>query len=106
VSNLIDQNYDLGWSSTYGQVTNQWVRVELASGQVYPVSQFRIFPRPIGPDPSNPDPAPVALQQFVLKVSEDGITYTPVYTGATSSERIIHGFAFPEGTTARYVELR
>jgi hypothetical protein len=74
-NNVRDDNTGTVWISGTGQVTNQWVRLDLATAKT--VAQVAIYPRSAVLDSAPKD--------FIIQGSDDGTTFTDVkaFTGVT-----------------------
>lgn len=75
VTNVRDNNTSTVWASGIGSVTNQWVRLDLASAQT--VAQVAIFP--------HSSALTAAPKDFIIQGSSDGTNFTDVktFTGVT-----------------------
>lgn len=102
---LIDGRLDYGWESASGQVTNQWVKVQLAGGKTYNVSEVIIDPASTHDAP----PVPAAdLKDFEIRVSTTGTAdadFTTVFTGTCQDTDTLQHFPLPAPVKAKYVEL-
>jgi hypothetical protein len=74
-NNVRDNDTGTVWISATGQVTNQWVRLDLATAKT--VAQVAIYPRSALLDSAPKD--------FIIQGSDDGTTFTDVkaFTGVT-----------------------
>jgi hypothetical protein len=86
-----------------GQVTNQWVKLQLKGGNAYQIGGVVIEPSATnGADPSD------AVRNFEIRVSTTGTAdsdFTTVFTGAALEQHGLQTFTFPQPVDARYVEL-
>lgn len=102
-ANINDGRLETGWMSAQGQVTNQWVKLQLENGNAYQISGVVIDPSATnGADPSN------ALRDFQIRVSTTGTAdadFTTVFSGTCQRQKGLQIFSFPRPVDARYVEL-
>jgi uncharacterized repeat protein (TIGR01451 family) len=85
------------WSTAPGQVTNQWVKVQLVGGSAHVVSRVAI-------QGSSSTPG---LKDFQIRVSTTGAAdadFTTVMTGTMPQDNNVHEFTFAP-VSARYVQL-
>ncbi|MGH9823728.1 MAG: PKD domain-containing protein, partial [Blastocatellia bacterium] len=85
------------WSTAAGQVTDQFVKVQLAGGTAHKIYGVRIEPSvPNGP------------KDFDIRVStttSDDAAFTTVFSGTAANTTSVQEFDFPSAVDARYVEF-
>lgn len=96
-SNAIDENSSTYWRPASGQLTNQWIKVDLGGNQAVLIDRIRLQSRATG----------VAVRDFEIRVSTTGTDdadFTTVFTGTAVNDATLQQFSFPP-VAARYVQL-
>lgn len=91
---------DSGWSTASGQVTNQWAKFELASGQTFLLDRIRMVPS---------SSSLQRLKDFAIDVSTttaDDAAFTTVLSATLANTTATQDFTIPTPSLARYVRLR
>ena len=74
---LIDGDYGTGWGNGGRSATvDEWVTIRLANGRAVTVDQVRVHPGPTGSDTSE-----LALKEFRVESSLDGVHFEPLLSG-------------------------
>jgi len=99
---LVDNNYYTGWGN--GSITNtndQWVTIQLANGKPVTINQVRIHPGPTGSDPIE-----LALKEFRVESSLNGVDFSPLLEGEFSSSEVGLSKTFSvQPTLANYLKF-
>jgi hypothetical protein len=102
-ANINDGRLDTGWMSAQGQLTNQWVKLQLPGANVYQIRGVVIDPSATNAaDPSD------ALRDFQVRVSTTGTAdedFKTVFSGTCRGQNGLQTFTFPQAIDARYIEL-
>lgn len=94
--NAIDDNTGTYWRPASGQITDQWIKVDL-SGSSHTIDRVQLQSRTSG----------VAVRDFEIRVSTttaDDAAFTTVFSGTAANNSTLQEFSFAP-TEARYVQL-
>ncbi|CAG0931401.1 Collagenase ColH [Thermoflexales bacterium] len=95
--NAIDESTGTYWRPANGQLTNQWLNVELGGQRTYLIDRVRLQSRT----------SSVAVRDFEIRVSTtvtDDAAFTTVFTGTATNDATLQEFALTP-VEARYVQL-
>lgn len=98
-----DGRLDYGWQSNSGQITNQYVKIELPGGKPY-----KIIGVVIDPSATHGDPVSSDLKDFQIAASTTGSAdadFTTVFSGTCQQSNSLQTFTFTSPVTASYIEL-
>jgi uncharacterized membrane protein YsdA (DUF1294 family) len=103
VKHLIDGSTDDGWSTAFGQVANQWVKIGFGQNTPHSIGAVAIDPGATHGHSSAND-----LKDFQIRVSTTGTDdadFTTAFSGTAKQIHALQRFEFPKPVSARYVEL-
>jgi len=100
--NLLDFNTGSPpWATGNGQPANQWVKIRLAGGQIYPIDRVRVQPR----GDCCVDQRVKDFEVWVSTTTADDAAFTRVLAATAADNGQVQEFVFPGGPApARYVK--
>ncbi len=93
----IDENTSTYWRPVNGQITNQWIKVDLGGSQPVMIDRIRLQSRA----------SSVAVRDFEIRVSTtttDDLAFSTVFTGTGANGSTLQEFSFA-AVPAKYVQL-
>lgn len=95
-SKAFDDNLGTGWSSGVNSLPS-WIQYDLGSGVTKTVRKLRVQP--------GGDAIGLGIKDFILQGSNDGSSWTDIYTGLAADSDTWQDFTFSNGTAYRYYRI-